>query len=155
VRRRRRYEVVVEGLSGQAASHRSVVSEHRSEAEARENASLERSRLEVIYGENASSWRVLVVRDDEVIHQEDPAGAPDQKSIATPRIRARTSAAPVPDADPSADPEAVVEAEEDAEPGSGDPGEERAPGGRVPDWVLAKFEESIARRAAREDDTSE
>ena len=151
MRRRRRYEVVVEGLSGQAASHRSVVSEHRSEAEARENASLERSRLEVIYGENASSWRVLVVRDDEVIHQEDPAGAPDQKSIATPRIRARTSAAPVSDPDP----EAVVEAEEDAEPGSDDPGEERAPGGRVPDWVLAKFEESIARRAAREDDTSE
>jgi len=151
VRRRRRYEVVVEGLKGQAASHRSVVSEHRSEAEARENASLERSRLEVIYGENASSWRVLVVRDDEVIHQEDPAGAPDQKSIATPPIRARTSAVPVPDADP----EAVVEPEAPSEGGSGDAEEERAPGGRVPDWVLAKFEESIARRAAREDDTSD
>lgn len=150
MRRRRRYEVVVEGLSGQAASHRSVVSEHRSESEARENASLERSRLEVIYGENASSWRVLVVRDDEVIHQEDPAGAPDQKSIATPPIRAVTP--------PGADTAETSEPEGDAEPereADADPGDERAPGGRVPDWVLAKFEESIARRASREDDAPE
>ena len=148
MRRRRRYEVVVEGLSGQAASHRSVVSEHRSESEARENASLERSRLEVIYGENASSWRVLVVRDDEVIHQEDPTGAPDAKSIATPPIRARVPAVPVEAADegPAVEPEAERTS-------GGD--EERAPGGRVPDWVLAKFEESIARRAAREDDASD
>ena len=152
MRRRRRYEVVVEGLSGQAASHRSVVSEHRSETEARENASLERSRLEVIYGENASSWRVLVVRDDEVIHQEDPAGAPDQKSIATPPIRAMTPPGAETKDTPAADADAASAPEREPETGTDD---ERAPGGRVPDWVLAKFEESIARRAGREDDAPE
>ena len=68
---------MVEGLSGQAASHRSVLSEHRSEADALESASLERSRLEVIYGENAADWRVLVLRDDELVHQEIPASAAD------------------------------------------------------------------------------
>lgn len=131
------------GLSGQATSHRSVVSEHRSESEARENASLERSRLEVIYGENAASWRVLVVRDDEVIHQEDPAGAPDAAAIA--------SAMPQPAAPEDEHPEPEGDAEEpsgeEPEPAAAD---EPPPSGPVPDWVLAKFEESIARRGDRE-----
>jgi hypothetical protein len=136
---------VVEGLSGQAASHRSVLSEHRSEADAREAAILERSRLEVIYGENATDWRVLVVRDDELVHQENPAGARDLASI--------TGDIPIPEGiqEPAADDEAAPEAEPDAEPARA---VEPPPEGPVPDWVLAKFEESIARRGDRED-TSE
>ena len=41
MRFRRRYEVVVEGVSGQAVAQRTVISEHRSEADARESAELE------------------------------------------------------------------------------------------------------------------
>jgi hypothetical protein len=149
VRRRRRYEVVVEGLSGQAASHRSVLSEHRSETEALESASLERSRLEVIYGENAGNWRVLVLRDDELVHTETPASAADLASITgdIPVQRAPEEVSDEADATaPGAEAEAEVEPEEEAAPPA-----EPSPEGPVPDWVLAKFEESIARRGERED----
>lgn len=139
---------MVEGLSGQAASHRSVLSEHRSEADALESASLERSRLEVIYGENASDWRVLVLRDDELVHQEIPLGAGDLAAI--------TGDIPLPAVEESAEAEDASAPDADAAPA---PEEEPAPAraaepvpeGPVPDWVLAKFEESIARRGERED----
>lgn len=140
----------MEGLSGQAASHRSVLSEHRSEADARESASLERSRLEVIYGENAADWRVLVLRDDEVVHQEIPASAADLASITgdipMPVIEAETETeeAPAPEAQ-----DAPAPGERESAPARDD--EEPVPEGPVPDWVLAKFEESIARRGQRED----
>ncbi len=143
---------MVEGLSGQAASHRSVLSEHRSEADARESASLERSRLEVIYGENAADWRVLVLRDDEIVHQENPASAADLASITgdipIPALEDETEGegeeAPAPEAQdaPVADDQESAPAGDDDEP---------VPEGPVPDWVLAKFEESIARRGQRED----
>lgn len=145
MRRRRRYEVVVEGLSGQAASHRSVLSEHRSEADALESASLERSRLEVIYGENAGNWRVLVLRDDELVHTETPASAADLASI-TGDIPVQRAPEEVSDEPDDAEPEPEAEAEEEAAPPA-----EPSPEGPVPDWVLAKFEESIARRGERED----
>lgn len=142
MRRRRRYEVVVEGVSGHAASQRSVISEHRSEADARENAAHERARLEVIYGEGAVAWRILVVRDDEVIAEERPNGVPEERS--SPRI--------LPD-----------EAEPAAEEGPGDeaPAAPRTPpqewpdmdiSGPVPEWVISRVEESIARRRGRERD---
>ena len=138
----------MEGLSGRAASHRSVLSEHRSEDDAREAASVERSRLQVIYGENASEWRVLVGRDGEVVHQEIPAPQPDSQAIAGPAPSAVT---PPADAEPApADEDAEGEAapEPESEP---DAPPEPLPEGPVPDWVLAKFEESIARRGEREE----
>lgn len=139
---------MVEGLSGQAASHRSVLSEHRSEAEALESASLERSRLEVIYGENASDWRVLVLRDDELVHQEIPRAAGDLAAITgdipVPAVEEAAEAqdAPEPDAGAAPAPDEEPAPAREAEP---------LPEGPVPDWVLAKFEESIARRGERED----
>lgn len=143
---------MVEGLSGQAASHRSVLSEHRSEADARESASLERSRLEVIYGENAADWRVLVLRDDEIVHQENPASAADLASITgdipIPALadegEGEGEEAPAPEVQdaPAPDDGESAPARDDDEP---------VPEGPVPDWVLAKFEESIARRGQRED----
>lgn len=69
---RRRYEVIIVGESGSAISQRSVISEHRTEREARDAASQERRRLEVIRAEEAASWVVMVVRGDEVLHQERP-----------------------------------------------------------------------------------
>jgi hypothetical protein len=129
VRRRRRYEVVVEGLSGQAASQRSVIGEHRSEAEAREAAAHERKRLEVIYGEGASAWRIVVVRDDEVVAEERPAASPDRE---TP--------------EPEPDPEEVAP----PPPTEREEWPDMDMSGPVPDWVINKVEESIARRRDRE-----
>lgn len=69
---RRRFEVVALGTSGSAISQRSVISEHRTERDAREAAGLERRRLEVIRAEEAASWSIQVVRGDEILHEERP-----------------------------------------------------------------------------------
>ena len=113
----------MEGLSGQAAAQRSVVSEHRSEEAAREDARTERARLEVIYGEAASAWRVVVLRDDELIAEERPASGADPRAV-----RPTSLAAPPPEAAP-------------AEPEQSGP---------VPDWVIERVEQSIARKADRD-----
>jgi hypothetical protein len=137
MRRRRRYEVVVEGLTGQAASHRSVVSEHRSEEEAREAAGIEIDRLGVIYGEAAAAWRVLVIHDDEVVAEERPMVGPDADvSRDVPPAVEWSEAIPR---------EEIEAAERERAP-------EPEPEGPVPDWVIERFEQSIARRDEREDD---
>ncbi len=156
MRRRRRYEVVVEGLSGQAASHRSVVSDHRSEAEARETASLERARLEVIYGDGANAWRVLVVRDDEVLAEETPYPAGERRQRAAeraprsrPRPEAETPVGPVAattgQAPGEEEPVAAVEAAR-ADPAAPSPLRDEGP---IPAWLIARFEESIERQRER------
>jgi hypothetical protein len=142
---------VVEGLSGRAASHRSVLSEHRSEADARESASLERSRLEVIYGENASDWRVLVLREDEVVHEEIPASSADLASITGDIPMPAAEAGGAGGADPPPAPAPVAEDPAAADAEAAPAAQEPLPEGPVPDWVLTKFEQSIARRGERED----
>lgn len=62
----------MEGESGAAISQRSVISEHRTERDAREAAAQERRRLEVIRAEEAASWVISVVRGGEVLHTERP-----------------------------------------------------------------------------------
>lgn len=132
----------MEGLSGHAASHRSVIGEHRSEAEARETAAHERSRLEVIYGEAASAWRIIVIRDGEIVAEERPAALAD-------------AAPPPPAGAPDPGVAAEAEGEGEVEPA---PATEREQwpdmdlSGPVPDWVISRFEESIARRRERERD---
>lgn len=126
MRFRRRYEVVVEGVSGQAVAQRSVISEHRSEAEAREAAALERRRLEVIHGGGARAWRILVVLDDQVVAEERPEA--DGEDLLKTAAR-----------EPSEPPE---------EPR---PPPEPPPEGPVPDWVVRRFEESLERRRGREE----
>lgn len=136
----------MEGLSGQAASHRSVISDHRSEAEARENASLERARLEVIYGDAARSWRILVMRDDEVVAEEIPHGGDEPRRRAAeraPRSRPRPAIPTKPDADAD---------EPDGPPRADEPFNARREGdgaGPVPDWLIARVEDSIARQRDR------
>ena len=105
----------MEGLSGQAAAQRSVVSDHRTEADAREVARVQRARLQVIYGEGAGAWRVVVMRDDELVVEEHPA-EPPPRPVVTPRP------APSP---PSSGP--------------------------VPDWVIERVEDSIARSERERD----
>lgn len=139
MRRRRRYEVVVEGLSGQAAAQRSVVSEHRSEDAAREDAATERNRLEVIYGEAASDWRVVVLRDDEVVWEERPKGTQGPRLAPTPLD---PPPPPPPDRD---DPPAAAQPEAEPEP---EPEPETS--GPVPDWLIERVEQSIARSRERE-----
>lgn len=88
----------MEGLSGHAAAQRSVVSDHRTEADAREVARVQRARLQVIYGEGAGAWRVVVMRDDELVVEEHPATASPPPRIAPPRVEAEPpSSGPVPD----------------------------------------------------------
>lgn len=144
---RRRYEVVIEGVSGQAVAQRTVISDHRSEDEARQAAELERARLEVIHGGGAASWRILVVLGDEVLAEVVPeaegedllrpaaAAAPPEPSGEPPRP------APAAAAPPGEEPPPVTDVEE-AEP---------SPEGPVPDWVIQRFEDSIARRGEREE----
>jgi len=132
VRRRRRYEVVVEGLSGQAASQRSVIGEHRSESEARDAAAHERSRLEVIYGEGASAWRIVVIRDGEIIAEERPATTEARRRMD----EALDEKAPPEPAGPQEWPDMDMS-------------------GPVPDWVINRVEDSIARRRVRERDDAD
>jgi hypothetical protein len=126
---------VVEGLSGQAAAQRSVVAEHRSEEAAREDAQNERNRLEVIYGEAASDWRVVVVRDDEIVWEERPRGTEGPRLAPTPL-----------DPPPPPSPDAG-----DA-PRAPEPEPEPETSGPVPDWLIEQVEQSIARSQERERD---
>ena len=136
---------MVEGLSGQAAAQRSVVSEHRSEDAAREDARVERNRLEVIYGEAASDWRVVVIRDDEVVWEERPKGTVGPRLAPTPLDPPPAPAAPRGEGDAPAPPRgaaaAPAEREEEPEPETSGP---------VPDWLIERVEQSIARSQERE-----
>ncbi len=112
----------MEGVSGHAASQRSVIGEHRSESDAREAAAHERSRLEVIHGDGAEAYRIVVLRDGEVIAEERPRGRP-----APP---------PEPEAGP--------------EPAGPQEWPDMDMSGPVPDWVISRVEDSIARRRERD-----
>ena len=92
---RRRYQVVVEGVSGQATAQRTVISEHRSEAEAVEAARIERSRLEVIHGGGAASWRILVMLDRQIVAEEVPEAEGEDLLNGRPREDAPEAEAPV------------------------------------------------------------
>lgn len=158
MRFRRRYEVVVEGVSGQAAAQRSVVSEHRSASEARERARAERARLEVIHGASAQAWRVLVEVDGRVVHEERPHAEGEDllAAAALAAAEAETEPQPEPAPEPAGEQPAAVRPQA-AEPAPGGPANgtpaapEPPPSGPVPDWVIRRFEESIARRGERED----
>lgn len=131
VRRRRRYEVVVEGLTGPAAAQRSVISEHRSRDDALEAAADERARLEVIHGESAADWRIVVLHDGKVIAEERPAATPGE--------------APVPPPEPEPEGE-----EAPPEPAAREPWPDLDVSGPVPEWVISRVEESIERRREKE-----
>ncbi len=136
---------MVEGLSGQAAAQRSVVAEHRSEDAAREDARNERNRLEVIYGEAASDWRVVVIRDDEVVWEERPKGSQGPRLAPTPM-----EPPPLPE-DPAAPPPPAGAQSTGAEPAP-EPTPEPEPetSGPIPDWLIERVEQSIARSQERE-----
>lgn len=129
---------MVEVLSGQAAAQRSVIAEHRSESAARADAATERQRLQVIYGEGAGVWRVVVIHDGEVIAEERP-------SVLTPPLEP-PSASPPPEED---EPPAAPGAEGD-DPSNLPRERDPEPTGPVPEWVIAKVEASIARSRDRE-----
>jgi hypothetical protein len=157
VKFRRRYEVVVEGISGQAVAQRTVISDHRSEEDARAAAELERSRLEVIHGGGARSWRILVVHGDEVVAEVRPEA--EGEDLLRRAARAPAAAA-APGEPAGAEAPGHAPAEEAAAAGdepapereAGEPeSAEPPPEGPVPDWVIQRFEDSIARRGEREE----
>jgi hypothetical protein len=157
VKFRRRYEVVVEGISGQAVAQRTVISDHRSEEDARAAAEHERSRLEVIHGGGARSWRILVVHGDQVVTEVRPEAEGEDLL----RRASRAPAAPAAPEEPAGAEAAGDAAAEEAAAASDEPGPERKAGereraepppeGPVPDWVIQRFEDSIARRGEREE----
>lgn len=140
---------MVEGVSGQAAAQRGVISEHRSEAEAREAAAVERARLEVIHGGSARSWRILVVHDERIVAEEVPSAEGEDLLAAAAREAAPPAEPPAPPPGEAAqEPEAAEPGDEEPAPPPEPP--EPPPEGPVPDWVIRKIEESIARRGDRE-----
>jgi hypothetical protein len=138
---------VVEGVSGQAVAQRAVVSEHRSEADAREAAARERARLEVIHGADARAWRILVVLGDEVVAEEMPS-AEGEDLLAAARPAPAPAEPPAAGGDDAGEP--AAEGAEPAEAPEPPPPPEPPPEGPVPDWVIKRIEESIARRGDRE-----
>ena len=122
----------MEGLSGHAAAQRSVIGEHRSESEARAAAALERGRLEVIYGEGAAAWRIVVIRDGEVVAEEHPAATPSEREPRPPPSR---------HGEPPDEAPTVTPREEWPDMDMSGP---------VPEWVISRVEESIARRRERD-----
>lgn len=114
MRWRRRFEVVVEGESGSAISQRSVISEHRTEKDAREAAAQERRRLEVIRAEEAADWVIWVVRGDEVLHEERPFDG-RREAVPSPLEPLR-----IMQAEPEAEPEVEPEPEGDGSDGAPD-----------------------------------
>lgn len=121
----------MEGLTGPAVSQRSVIGEHRSEADAREAASHERLRLEMIHGESAGAWRIVVLREGELIAEERPAATPDE---------APEPPGPTEDAPPEAPPA----------PAGREEWPELDVSGPVPEWVITRVEQAIERRRERE-----
>jgi hypothetical protein len=155
VKFRRRYQVVVEGVSGQAAAQRTVVSEHRSEHDALEAARVERSRLEVIHGGAAASWRILVMLDQQIVAEEMPQAEGDDLLNGRPPEGAAQAEAEAPVEPEPGRPDEPEESDRGEEPAraAAEPAEEAEPPpeGRVPDWVIRRFEESITRRGEREE----
>jgi hypothetical protein len=153
VKFRRRYQVVVEGVSGQATAQRTVISEHRSESEAVEAARIERSRLEVIHGGGAASWRILVMLDQQIVAEEVPQAEGEDLLNGRAREDAPEAEAPVePEPGRPDEPEESDQGEEPARaPAEPDERDEPPPEGRVPDWVIQRFEDSITRRGEREE----
>lgn len=148
---RRRYQVVMVGDSARTAAQRSVLSEHRTEEEARTAAAAERRRLEVVRPDDARAWRLQVLRDGEVVHEERPhpeevppaLGRPPGRGAESPEAAADAAADAAPgDAGPSSAP---------ADPGADAPAAEGEPPpeGPVPDWVIRRFEEAVERERRR------
>jgi len=175
---RKRYTVVVVGEGGMALAQRSEVSRHRSEREARAAADEARGRLAVMHGDRAGSYRVIVERDGEPVQDAEGLGPRpaildldlerDAPSPAAPeegvRVIRREPASggddePAPPLFPDLDQAGDEDLERLLEDGAPAPPRERPrmrlpafdeiPSGRVPDEVLRRFEEAIAREERR------
>ncbi|MGD9694457.1 MAG: hypothetical protein AB7V42_02220 [Thermoleophilia bacterium] len=89
MKRRGRFEVVVEGPGLDGSMSRTVISAHRDEDDALDAAAVERERIEVLHGGGPAQWRVLVVQGDEVVDEADldpvdDAPAPPEPPPARP-----------------------------------------------------------------------
>jgi hypothetical protein len=176
---RKRYTVVIVGEAGSSAAQRSEVSQHRSERDALLAAQYERERLGSMHGDGTGKYRVVVEREGEVISTgpvADLSGLPSEITHGDPNdalemlleesstdpgrthriIRADTGdAAPV-SAEPHPEPVAIPRAGDDVPAASEPPiapapaaSDDEVPEGRVPEDILRRFEEAIAREQER------
>lgn len=162
------------GDSALTAAQRSVLSEHRTEEEARNAAEAERRRLEVVRPDDARAWRLQVLRDGQLLHEERPHPEDVPPVLGRPPGRGAEPAAQAAEAadappEPAGGPtaagaggagtaEAPVGLDAEA-PGGGDEAGERGPEsaaeeepppeGPVPDWVIRRFEEAVERERRR------
>ncbi len=162
---RKRYIVVIVGETGSSAAQRSEVSRHRSERDAQVVAQEERERLGGLHGESTGQYRVIVEREGTVIStgpiadltsmpasitQSDLQLSDDLDTSVTdpgrshPIIRATTD-----DADPAGPEDADDPIAADPTP-TPEPEDDDIPSGPVPEEVLRRFEEAIAREQERQ-----
>jgi hypothetical protein len=164
---RKRYTVVIVGETGSSAAQRSEVSRHRSERDAQIVAQEERERLGGMHGDATGQYRVIVEREGAVIStgpiadltampasitQSDLQLSDDMDTSVTdpgrshPIIRATTDDADPAGSDGTDDP---IPADAVDPPAAPKP-EYDIPSGPVPEEVLRRFEEAIAREQERE-----
>jgi hypothetical protein len=165
---RKRYTVVIVGETGSSAAQRSEVSRHRSERDAQIAAQDERDRLGGMHGDATGQYRVIVEREGVVVSTGPiadltampasithlvPDADDDLGTWATDPGRSHAiipgplEAVPTPDRDLPADTGA---AEIEDPLGAATEPEDDIPSGPVPEEVLRRFEESIAREQERQ-----
>jgi hypothetical protein len=176
---RKRYTVVIVGEAGSSAAQRSEVSQHRSERDALLAAQYERERLGTMHGDGTGKYRVVVEREGEVISTgpvADLSGLPPEFAHGDPNdelemrleesstdpgrthriIRADDLSAPPSGAEPRPEPSDIARSGDDLSAPGESPipsvaaaPDEDVPEGRVPEDILRRFEEAIAREQER------
>jgi hypothetical protein len=165
---RKRYTVVIVGEAGSSAAQRSEVSRHRSERDAQIAAQYERERLGGMHGDRTGQYRVTVEREGVVIstgpiadltglpmsitHDAPAHGVDPQLDSATtdpgrmhPIIAAFPGRADVPGHAPADD-----STTSDIRPPGTRVSDDDLPSGPVPEEVLRRFEDAIAREQRRQ-----
>lgn len=161
---RKRYTVVIVGETGSSAAQRSEISRHRTERDAQLAAQHERTRLGSMHGDQTGQYRVVVEREGEVISTGpiadlsalppeitlEAAGAVDDDSPTDPgRSHHVLPAADDAAAPAAADPPEAPEPGDTGAAAAAPPEDDDLPSGPVPEDVLRRFEEAIAREQQR------
>ncbi len=137
---RKRYTVVIVGHAGSSAAQRSEMSRHRSERDAALAAEDERERLGGLHGDRTGQYRVVVECEGVIV--DTPSEILDAERANTiPRVpgdQDQTTGAPAAGAPRRPRSEGVRRT-----------GQMEIPEGPVPEDVLRRFEEAIAKEDAK------
>jgi hypothetical protein len=137
---RKRYTVVIVGHAGSSAAQRSEMSRHRSERDATLAAEDERERLGGLHGDRTGQYRVVVECEGVIV--PTPSEILDAERTTTiPRVPSGDDHAPIA---PSGGTAARSRSE-----GVRRTGQLDIPDGPVPEDVLRRFEQAIAKEDAK------